>query len=150
MSSPEDTTDAPHPRRPWYAGGVRFNCRPDCGKCCTRHGDYDYVYLDRADVKRLAAHFEMTVGAFRAAWTKKDDGHTVLRMDGPACPFLEGTRCSVYGARPSQCGTFPFWPENLATSAVWDELREFCPGVGEGELIPLHVIREQLRSRPSS
>lgn len=150
MSASDETNEAPHPRRPWYAGGVRFNCRPDCGKCCTRHGDYDYVYLDRADVKRLAAHFDMPVVAFRAKWTKKDDGHTVLRMDGPACPFLDGTRCSVYGARPSQCGTFPFWPENLATPAAWDALGEFCPGVGDGELIPLHAIREQVRGRTSS
>ena len=147
MSPPDEATDAPATRRPWYADGVRFTCRPDCGKCCTRHGDYDYVYLDRADVRRLAAHCDMTVLAFRTKWTKKDHGHTVLRMDGPACPFLAGTRCSVYGARPSQCGTFPFWPENLKTRADWDGLREFCPGVGDGELVPLHVIREHLRSR---
>jgi Fe-S-cluster containining protein len=150
VSANDDATGSPSARRPWYAEGVRFSCRPDCGKCCTRHGDYDYVYLEPGDVRRLAAHFDMTVRAFRAKWTKKDDGHTVLRMDGPACPFLEGTRCSVYGARPSQCGSFPFWPENLESRGAWDGLAEFCPGVGEGELVPLHVIREQLRSRPGS
>jgi Fe-S-cluster containining protein len=134
----------------WYDEGVRFTCRPDCGRCCTRHGEYDYVYLQRADVARLAAHLEMTTAAFRARYTVKDEGHTVLRMDGPACPFLEGTRCSVYQARPAQCGTFPFWPENLVDRPTWDALREFCPGVGEGEIVPLHVIREQLRKHSSS
>jgi Fe-S-cluster containining protein len=137
-------------RAPWYAEGLRFACQPDCGKCCTRHGEYDYVYLEKDDVHRLAAHFEMTVRAFRAKWTKKDGGHTILRMDGPDCPFLDGTRCTVYGARPAQCGTFPFWPENVKTQASWNELATFCPGVGQGDFIPLHVIREQLRGRPSS
>jgi len=132
-------------RRAWYADGVRFSCQPDCGKCCTRHGDYDYVYLDGGDVTRLAAHFDMPVAQFRKRWTRKDDGHTILKMDGPACPFLDGTRCGVYGARPTQCGTFPFWPENLKSAKTWDELADFCPGVGQGELIPLHVIRDQLR-----
>ena len=150
MSASDDTTGSRSARHPWYAEGVRFTCRPDCGKCCTRHGDYDYVYLEPSDVRRLAAHFELPVPEFRARYTKKDDGHTVLRMDGPACPFLEGSRCSVYGARPAQCGTFPFWPENMKSRAAWDELAGFCPGVGEGELVALHVIREQLRSRPSS
>jgi uncharacterized protein len=137
-------------RRPWYAEGVRFACQPDCGKCCTRHGTYDYVYLEGDDVQRLASHFDVTVEEFRARWTKKDDGHTVLKMDGPACPFLQGALCTVYQARPGQCGSFPFWPENLKSRAAWDELGAFCPGIGQGDLVPLHEIREQLRGRPSS
>jgi len=127
-------------RVPWYAEGVRFACQPDCGKCCTRHGEYDYVYLEREDVARLAAHFELPVKVFRERWTKKDDGHVVLRMDGPACPFLDGSRCTVYTARPRQCGSFPFWPENLKDRASWDELATFCPGVGQGDFIPLETI----------
>jgi hypothetical protein len=138
-------------KRPsWYADGLRFACQPDCGKCCTRHGTYDYVYLERADVARLAAHFQMSVRTFRARWTQKDDGHTILKMDGPACPFLDGTRCTVYEARPSQCGSFPFWPENLLSRASWDELSGFCPGVGRGDFVPLEVILEHLRERTSS
>ena len=133
--------------RPWYAEGLRFACRPDCGRCCTRHGEYDYVYLERDDVARLAAHFEMPVAQFRKLRTRRDDGHTILRMNGPACPFLEGSRCSVYDARPAQCRTFPFWPENLKTRARWEELADFCPGVGAGDTLPLHVIREQMGSR---
>ena len=144
----EHTGTTSSARRPWYADGLRFACRPDCGRCCTRHGEYGYVYLDDEDVRRLAAHFDQDVATFRAAWTARDDGHTILRMDGPACPFLEGSRCGVYGARPSQCRTFPFWPENLRTAARWEELATFCPGIGEGQIVPLHVIREQLRSRP--
>jgi Fe-S-cluster containining protein len=137
-------------RRLWYADGLRFACQPDCGKCCTRHGTYDYVYLEDDDVERLAAHFDMPVGKFRARWTKKDDGHTILKMDGPACPFLDGARCTVYEARPGQCGSFPFWPENLESRANWDDLASFCPGVGQGDFVPLETIREHLRDRSSS
>ena len=145
---PPDETIAPSAgRRPWYSDGLRFACRPDCGRCCTRHADYGYVYLDRSDVARLAAHFQTTVKDFRARWTRKDDGHTVLKMDEAACPFLDGTRCTVYGARPGQCGSFPFWPENLRNPARWEALAEFCPGIGEGNIVPLHVIREQVSAK---
>jgi Fe-S-cluster containining protein len=130
----------------WYAEGLRFTCRPDCGRCCTRHGDYDYVYLSPEDVRALASHFEMSVTAFRRSHTRRDDGHTVLKMDGPACPYLEGSRCSVYEARPRQCRTFPFWPENLRTRSRWESLATFCPGIGHGRKVPLLTIREQLRS----
>jgi uncharacterized protein len=131
-------------RRPWYAEGLQFECRPDCGHCCTRHGDYDYVYLDPGDVARLAGHLGLGMREFRALHTRKDDGHTILRMDGPACPFLEGARCGVYDARPTQCRTFPFWPENLASRRRWEELASFCPGIGNGPVVRLHTIREQL------
>jgi len=137
-------------RLPWYAEGVRFTCQPDCGKCCTRHGEYDYVYLEPDDVARLASHFETPVEAFQAQWTKKDEGHTVLKMDGPACPFLEGARCTVYEARPRQCGSFPFWPENMKSREGWEELGAFCPGIGQGDFVPLQTVRDQLRGRSSS
>ena len=150
MNPKDDSRHAAAKRPAWYAEGLRFACQPDCGKCCTRHGEYDYVYLEREDVLRLASHLEMTVKTFRAQWTKKDDGHTVLRMDGPACPFLEGARCTVYEARPRQCGSFPFWPENLKSREGWDELGTFCPGVGKGDFIPIETIRLQLRGRPPS
>lgn len=150
MSSKVDPPGVNAAPLPWYRDGVRFACQPDCGKCCTRHGEYDYVYLETDDVSRLAAHFDLPVGEFRARFTRQDDGHTVLTMDGPACPFLAGSRCSVYEARPSQCGTFPFWPENLKTRAGWNDLATFCPGVGKGELIPLQVIRDNLSGRKSS
>ena len=123
---------APPAERPWYANGLRFACRPDCGRCCTRHGEYDYVYLEREDVARLSAHFAMSPNAFRQRYTKKDEGHTVLKMDGPACPFLEGFRCSVYDARPKQCRTFPFWPENLGAARDGRRCHPSAHGVGEG------------------
>jgi len=147
VNDAHDPSRASAARRAWYAEGLRFECQPDCGKCCTRHGEYDYVYLTRDDVVRLAAHFELTVAKFKARWTRKDDGHTILKMDEPACPFLDGTRCTVYRARPAQCSTFPFWPENLKSRAGWDELGTFCPGVGKGDFVPIDVIRKNLRGR---
>ena len=71
-------------------------------------------------------------------------------MTGPACPFLDGARCTVYEARPAQCGSFPFWPENVKSRKAWDDLAAFCPGVGQGDFVPLHTIRAQLRRCTSS
>jgi len=106
MDARDGTARPKAPRRPWYAEGLRFECRPDCGRCCTRHDDYAYVYLDRDDVARLAAHFEMTPPEFAARWTSKDDGHTILRMDEAEpvreLPVLAGQSedpCAVGSAR---------------------------------------------------
>ncbi len=129
---------------PWYAEGVRFECKPDCGRCCTHHGTYAYVYLEGDDLERLASHLGLTPEEFRKKHTRRQGPHTVLRMDGPKCPFLDGTRCGVYEARPTQCRTFPFWPDLVDSPAHWRALKRFCPGIGEGPLIPIEAIREQI------
>ena len=140
-----DNTD----RKPWYASGLRFTCVPECGRCCTLHEDHAYVYLDGDDLPRMAAHLELDDETFRERYTTVDDGDVVLKMDEPDCPFLDGWQCSVYEARPTQCRTFPFWPETLKSRAAWTRNRRFCPGIDEGELHPLHVIQEHLAARES-
>lgn len=132
---------------PWYADGLHFTCDPDCGRCCTSHGDYQYVYLEGDDLDRLAEHLGISAAWFRRRYTTTDDGLRILRIDGPECPFLDGTRCSVYAARPRQCRTFPFWSENLRSPRRWQALSAFCPGIGQGEPVPLLRIREHLADR---
>jgi len=134
-------------RPPWYAEGLRFACQPDCGRCCSNHDDYAYVYLSDEDAEALAAHLRLDQATFRARWTEVDDGDLVLRMDQDACPFLEGARCTVYEARPTQCRTFPFWKENLSRRRSWEKLKAFCPGVGEGPVHTLLQIRERVADR---
>ena len=143
-------SDAPDPRPrkgPWYASGLRFECQPDCGRCCTRHGDYGYVYLEPDDLRSLAAHFELSVAEYRRRHTRREDGHTILRIEGDVCPYLDGARCTVYEARPIQCRTFPFWRSNLRSPAAWESLATFCPGIGRGATVPLHRIRDAAAGR---
>jgi len=135
------------PDSPWYAEGLCFECVPDCGACCTNHEDYAYVYLEGDDVDRLVSFLGIDEERFIARYTELDECFLVLRMDSPDCPFLDGTRCSVYPARPTQCRTFPFWRETLRSPETWSRLSRFCPGIDRGERHGLHVIREQVAQR---
>jgi len=132
---------------PWYASGLRFECQVDCGACCTNHGNYEYVYLEDQDVVALAKNFDLGIDEFKDRFTFVEDGWTALRMDAPDCPFLDGTRCTVYLARPTQCRTFPFWSDNLRTRARWKSLASFCPGIGRGDRRTLERIRGDLALR---
>ncbi len=127
----------------WYADGLRFECQPDCGACCTNHGDYAYVYLEDEEIEAIAGLLGVTRARFEQDFTVLDEGYRVLRMDEPDCPFLQDKRCTIYPVRPVQCRTFPFWNENLRNRTSWTKLRSFCPGIDQGERVPLIEIERR-------
>ena len=117
----------------FYKDGIRFECQGS-GKCCTSRGTYGYVYLTAEDRKRFARSFGLTVAAFKRKYCETTDGFVHLKNPELDCEFLKDKRCTVYEARPTQCRTWPFWPENM-NAKVWNgDVKSFCPGVGKGKL----------------
>lgn len=129
----------------FYQQGLRFRCIGD-GKCCLSRGKYGYVYLSFNDRKRLAAHLKISTREFTEGYTEKEDGLYQLKYTGRDCPFLNGTLCLVYDARPWQCRTWPFWPENM-NEAVWQEVLSYCPGAGHGRLYTAEDIEAILAKK---
>ena len=147
MGKAQDGSRSADARPPWYTEGLRFECQTGCGACCVNHDTHTHVYLEDEDVDRLADRLELTRRQFLSRYTMRDDGHRILRMDSPRCPLLEGTRCTVYSARPRQCRTFPFWSENLERRLNWNRASRLCPGIGRGKLHSLRTIRGHLTVR---
>jgi Fe-S-cluster containining protein len=130
----------------FYKKGLRFQCQGD-GKCCVTRGKYGYVYLSFNDRKRIATHLGMSADAFTDKFTRKVDGLYELRYTGRDCPFLNDRQCRIYAARPWQCRTWPFWPENM-NNEVWEqEVATWCPGVGKGRLYTSDEISEILHRK---
>ena len=131
---------------PWWAGGLPFSCTR-CGKCCTARGEYQHVYVNRAERRRLAAYLNLSEGELTQRYTSLDsDGYRTLRFEAGACIFLDGTECRVHDAKPVQCRTWPFWSELLESRAVYQrEVMSFCPGSREGTIVPGAEIGRQMR-----
>jgi len=140
----------------WYAEGLRFTCT-QCGNCCT--GSPGYVWVTVEDMQQMAAFLKMPLDEFTRAYVRKVGAGEKYSLRGRVnyeCVFLtrDGTRkagCSVYGARPTQCRTWPFWTENLKSESAWDRVARGCPGVrkAEGPLYDLEHI-EKCRQHPES
>jgi hypothetical protein len=139
--------------RVWYDAGLRFSCTR-CGDCCRRApGEEKHVYLDAADLARL----ENALGLSRAELLhghvdRLDEVTLVLKWSETQCSFLGPGGCTVYDARPAQCRTFPFWPENLASEDAWTrEVLGKCPGSRDPEarLYSIGELRSLDATHPS-
>ena len=132
----------------WIKGGLRFECQPDCGRCCTQSvfgkGEVEGVFLTKRDARRL--------GKAGLAWAVEErDGYRLLAEKDGTCVFLEKTKsCGIYPYRPTQCRNFPFAPGKdspLASREKWAGAREGCPGIDVGRLYDKTSIRKLVRRR---
>lgn len=127
------------PDKSVYENGIRFECT-GCGDCCKSRGRYGFVYVTSAERRALAAQLGLSLRAFTRKHCATTEGHIHLKNPDQDCQFLDGARCTVYAARPQQCRTWPFWPENMKPK-VWEtEVKKDCPGVGQGRLYTLAEI----------
>lgn len=137
----------------WIRRGLRFECQPDCGRCCSSNRE-GVVCLEPSDLERLGELLRLSAHEVFERFARRDeeDGDPVLRLtDRGDCIFLSGARCSVYEARPIQCQTYPFLPVNdytpLESASTWRRERRFCPGIGKGRLYSKAEIRAIARGR---
>lgn len=106
----------------------------------------------------MAAHFGLSVAEFESKYVHRVRGIRSLKErkteHGRDCIFLDRESqpgkalCSIYEVRPQQCRTWPFWPENLRSEGAWARAARGCPGMNEGTLVPVELIRIIRDSNP--
>jgi len=151
MPEQEQATDAP-----WYADGLKFKCT-QCGNCCT--GPPGFVWFDEEEAIAIADHLGLSVDEFHKRYCKKKYGRWTLdevsRKHGFDCIFLRRDEqgrglCSIYPVRPTQCRTWPFWPENLRSPRAWRRASRHCPGIDHGNFYPAEEIRILVDKNPDA
>lgn len=125
---------------------LRFQCIPGCTNCCRVKG---FVYITEDDLLRAAQFLQMPSADFEAKYVVRTR-HT-LRLRKPQqeqCHFLQEGGCGIHPAKPTQCRTYPFWPELVEDRQNWEEARGVCPGIGKGPFIQIGSaleISDQMR-----
>lgn len=154
-----DNTDSPKEEiKPWFSKGLAFSCSM-CGNCCSGSSGsvrfseleaFEMATLNKVSVEEFYTKFTRRRGRGSKAYfelkeKRRDNGD----MD---CIFLDREKipgkaiCSLYGSRPAQCRTWPFWPELLEDEKSWKDARlgpEGCPGINKGEVVPYEEIIRQ-------
>jgi len=123
--------------------GLRFECQPGCTVCCERKG---FVYLSESDIARAAAFLSLTPREFEKKYVYRTRRRMRLRVPAKTnCHFLVDGGCSIHPAKPTQCRTFPFWPELIYIWGEWHKAASYCPGIGSGPLVQLETAEAQAR-----
>jgi Fe-S-cluster containining protein len=105
------------------------------------------VYLTEGDLVRAARFTGMRPKAFEKKYVYRTKNQVRFRKPREKqCPFLITTGdhrgCSIHPAKPTQCRTFPFWPELVENPVSWKATARYCPGIGKGELIQIGTAME--------
>lgn len=140
-----------HSKPLWYSEGIQFQCQGS-GKCCTSHGEYGFVFLTIEDRRRFAKYFQISTASFTKKYCDSLNGAYHLKEDpkDTDCMFLKNKKCSVYEARPTQCRTWPFWPEVMNAKTWKKEVVSFCPGIGKGPNRSFALIQKNLLEQEAS
>jgi len=136
----------------WYAAGLRFECAA-CGGCCAGPGE-GYIWVVRPEIELIARHLNMTQNEVQRRFLRRVGPRTSIVEHGVTkdCIFLRdvgGTKqCAIYPVRPSQCRSWPFWPENLLGPEAWGRAAMRCPGIDRGRHYSCQEIERIRENKP--
>lgn len=135
----------------WYAGGLHFECQ-QCGRCCAGPNQ-GYIWVTRPEIKLIADFLKMAVSQLRQKYLRRVGLRATIieQPNTKDCVFLQRIdgqkRCMIYPVRPSQCRAWPFWPDNLANTDVWNKATQKCGGINRGRLYSFEEIEKIKKSK---
>ena len=137
----------PKKKEPWYKDGLQFECT-QCGACCS--GEPGYVWVGEDEIIAMADELDMSKKAFEKQYIRQvGPDKSLMEYDGGDCILLdrETRKCTVYGGRPIQCRTWPFWDSNLKKRKDWKETCAVCPGAGTGKIYSFDHIEKTRKEK---
>lgn len=114
----EDTAD-----RMGRAVAAEIDCT-QCGNCCKALT----IVPKSSDIHRLSDHLGIDAHDFKEKYLKQDHEGDLVFKQRP-CPFLKGTKCGVYEARPETCRSYPHLEKSHMSGRGWYILENtsICP-----------------------
>jgi len=126
----------------WEREPLRFECQPDCFKCCSKPG---IVYFDQAAIKSASKIIKVSTESFKKKFLRLDNGNWIHKVEtGKPCSFLTTEGCAIHSGKPLQCRSYPFWHENMTSRSMWKLVGAFCPGIDVGPNIALASVQKFL------
>ena len=137
----------------YHSKPLRFKCT-QCSQCCYG-GKHAYVRANKQEIENIFQFLKITKEQFEHDYLVKlvDHGFGIKMKQSPLakaigkqghCLLLnKDGHCSVYPVRPTQCRTYPFWPEILISEEKWNNEVSRCEGINQGDVVDVDFIEQQ-------
>ncbi len=144
MDSPlsDKNTHKKRQKNLWYKDGLKFECQR-CGNCC--RGEPGVVWITKRETKNISLSMGVSTDLFTRNYVRLINGRISLLEHGNGDCVMYDNGCKIYGTRPRQCRTFPYWSSNLKNKIEWKEQKRTCPGIDKGKLHTPEEIESLLR-----
>jgi uncharacterized protein len=98
-----------------------------CANCCKNMTPT----FNNADIKRIAAHFELTPAVFKDTYLKYEKKDKDWQNKTQPCQWLNlsDNKCSIYDIRPADCSGFPHLTKQKMTEYIHVHKQniQYCP-----------------------
>ena len=124
---------------------LKFECTA-CGACCTGGNDH-YIAVSSNEAELIRQHLGVSSAWFKRRYIEHltRDSWSIRLQEGQ-CVFLNNEGyCQIYRLRPTQCKTYPYWPELLQSKQAWLNERKHCEGINQGKEVSVQHIKWQLK-----
>ena len=98
------------------------------------------MWVTPQEVAAIAQCLGLSEGQMRDRYVRRVGvRHSLVEKPNHDCVFLVdtpngGRACAIYGVRPVQCRTWPFWESNVSHPDAWAQAQMRCPGINRGKL----------------
>jgi Fe-S-cluster containining protein len=101
------------------------------------------VWVNDEEISALAEFVAVPIDEFEAKYVRQlGKRKSLIEFENGDCVFFDGNarKCKVYGVRPRQCRTWPFWDSNIESPAAWKQTCQVCPGSGQGRVYSVEEV----------
>jgi Fe-S-cluster containining protein len=99
-------------------------------QCCS--GESGNIFFTKDEMVKIAQLLNISTSQFLSDYCRKDGyRYSIKEIKSGGqyrCIFLTDNMCEIYGVRPQQCRTFPFW-SYFKQDENFEELQKECIGV---------------------
>ena len=101
--------------------------------------------MGNEDISGAADLLNISARQFKTKFLVRENGIWFIDVsEDEPCPFLILNGCKIHAAKPAQCRTYPFWMENLESRNHWKLAAGFCPGINQGDVVPVGTVKNAL------
>jgi len=115
-----------------YPANLTWTCIGCANSCRDLPGRKRNILLVPSDTKRISSATKLTAQEFSLSSPGTVPYDRKMKKHKGKCIFLQGSRCSIYRARPLICRFYPFSLRSLSDGTLEVGFDPSCSGIGKG------------------